>query len=162
LTFQEIGRQLGTSPKAVADMLRRMTPPQRPGILCRACGAAIGSTGVRHRDAGTTLCPICVTQDPRATFGQRLKAFRLAADLTRKQLSQLSRVDPEKIRAYEMGLLVPEDRAREKLARALGLTVKQLTSGEQLNGHTGPAQAAAAVNPRRWSAAYTGFHRATS
>jgi hypothetical protein len=128
LTSAEIGWRLGISPKTVAVTLRWIAQPRR-SIPCAGCGRAIESACVPTRDDGHTYCLACVDKDPKATFGQRLKAFRLAAGLTLAELARRSGVVPDNVRWYELGTIYPRDASRAKLALAMGLTLEQLGRG---------------------------------
>jgi transcriptional regulator with XRE-family HTH domain len=70
-----------------------------------------------------------VDRNPGATFGQRLKAFRLAAGLTKAELGKRARVFATAVGSYEAGRQYPRDARRERLAKALGVTVERLGVG---------------------------------
>ena len=79
LSLPAIGRRLGVTFQCVQRTLRRMTK-ERPGrVPCCACGEDIVSPGACASDHGQALCLRCLAERPDAPFGQRLRAFRLAA-----------------------------------------------------------------------------------
>ena len=43
---------------------------------------------VANKTAQDTYCLRCLAKHPKATFGERLKAYRVAAGLTRKELAR--------------------------------------------------------------------------
>jgi transcriptional regulator with XRE-family HTH domain len=67
------------------------------------------------------LCLACLAKRPQATFGQRLKAHRLAAGLTLTGLEQRSGVDLSLISAYECDRSEPKWQTLAKLSRVLGV-----------------------------------------
>jgi DNA-binding XRE family transcriptional regulator len=73
------------------------------------------------RDAGKALCLPCLAGHAAAGFGQRLKAFRLAAGLLQKELARKAGVWEEMIRRYEQGQFRLRPATLARLARALGV-----------------------------------------
>ncbi|MBV9125595.1 MAG: helix-turn-helix transcriptional regulator, partial [Planctomycetes bacterium] len=55
------------------------------------------------RDAPTALCLKCLTKQPEAPFSQRLKALRLAANLTKFELAKKAGMTNGMISLYEKG-----------------------------------------------------------
>jgi transcriptional regulator with XRE-family HTH domain len=86
----------------------------------------IVSAALLPREVGHAVCVPCVDTDPGATFGQRLKAHRLAAGLTILELAQRAKVSPGSIQSYERGASDPLDKTRARLAAALGVTLEWL------------------------------------
>ena len=87
LPLVEIGRKLGCTRQAVQQLLR---PPGAsralPTLVCAACGAILGSApGPRAR--ASPLCLPCLARRPRATSGERLRAYRIARGLSRQSLA---------------------------------------------------------------------------
>jgi transcriptional regulator with XRE-family HTH domain len=97
----------------------------------------IDPVGVSPREARNTLCLICVSKGPEPTFGQRLKAFRLAVAMTRKELSRLACLSESMIRYYEGDWGTPTAEGAEKLAAALGLTMEVLGGDHFVPGKRG-------------------------
>jgi transcriptional regulator with XRE-family HTH domain len=121
LTLESIAQKLGVSRQAVWSLLN--TRPQRTkarALTCRGCGALIVSAGALRADGDTALCLDCVEADPDVSFGQRLKALRLAAGLTRSELAVQSGIAPGSIRAYEDERRTPHLRSIARLASLLG------------------------------------------
>jgi transcriptional regulator with XRE-family HTH domain len=121
LTLKEIARRFGVSKQAVWSLLN--SRPQRTAaraVPCTGCGTMIVSPGALRRDAATALCLDCLRTRPDATFGQRLKALRLAAGLSRTELARQVDMAPGSLSAYEAGLRRPQRRSAVRLARALG------------------------------------------
>jgi Rrf2 family protein len=126
LSLGEIGRELGVSRQAVHSALttKRQVPDR--SCACAGCGAVIVSDALLPRERGHAFCVTCVDTDPAATFGQRLKAHRLAAGLTILELAQRSKVFPGCIPTCERGAIDPLDKTRARLAAALGVTAERL------------------------------------
>ena len=95
-------------------------------MTCRACGTAIASAGVVPRDDGDFLCLLCLRLKEDATFGQKLKAFRVAIGVTRGELVQMAGLPSNSVQHYEEDRKRPQLSSREKLAQALGITVEVL------------------------------------
>ena len=69
----------------------------------------------------TVWCLACLAKRLQATFGQRLKAHRLAAGLTLTALERRSGVDLSSISAYECERSQPKWETLAKLIRILGV-----------------------------------------
>jgi transcriptional regulator with XRE-family HTH domain len=121
LTLAEIARRLGVSKQAVWSLLnQRARRTASRAVPCCACGALIVSPGALRRDADAALCLPCLRARACVPFAIRLKALRLAAGLSRTQLSQRSGVAAGSLRAYEDGLRKPHARSATRVARVLG------------------------------------------
>jgi transcriptional regulator with XRE-family HTH domain len=121
LTLAEIGRRLGVTRQAVFDVLaRRLHPPAEPAVPCAGCGAPITSAGAIPSDAGRALCLPCLASRPEAPLGVRLKAFRLAAGLTKVDLARRLGLTPAAVHQYEMGRREPRWQNLVPLIRVLG------------------------------------------
>jgi transcriptional regulator with XRE-family HTH domain len=64
---------------------------------------------------------------PQASFGERLKAFRMAAGVSQLELALKIGVEPNQERTWEYGQKHPNEQELEMLAKALELTVQELT-----------------------------------
>jgi transcriptional regulator with XRE-family HTH domain len=82
----------------------------------------------------------CLETSHEPTFGQRLKAFRLASGLTRVEMARAARMFPSSVKAYEEDLNFPRPSRRAVLARALGLTVERLGTGRPVPGKRPPGR----------------------
>jgi DNA-binding CsgD family transcriptional regulator len=102
LSLAEIGARMGCTKQAVYQLLQKMKVIRAPEyITCRKCGASIcptrrGMWTVRH-----ALCLSCLDGNPKAGFGQRLLAFRLARGMTSEELASCLGEKPETVRAWE-------------------------------------------------------------
>jgi DNA-binding XRE family transcriptional regulator len=59
-----------------------------PGICCASCETVIVKGRGPWLHNGPVFCLPCLAKTPEAPFGQRLKAHRLAAGLTLRQLGK--------------------------------------------------------------------------
>jgi transcriptional regulator with XRE-family HTH domain len=140
LTLKEIGRRLGITPSAVFWTAMVARRPQRRSVPCCACRSSIVSAGILPRDREGTFCVPCLARSPQATFGQRLKAFRLAAGLTRTELARRAGINLAGVLQYEDDRFFPRARRHAALARALGLTPEQLGRGAPVPGKRPPGR----------------------
>jgi transcriptional regulator with XRE-family HTH domain len=127
LTLEEIGNRLGVCRQGAAYLLAPLREP--PAVDCRRCGAALNSPGATSRDAGKALSLPCVGKCPEASFGERLKAFRLAAGLSQSELARKAGVWPSIIHKYELKGHRLRPGALARLARALGVPAEALKRG---------------------------------
>ena len=70
-------------------------------VRCRACRAAICKMRQGFWLARPALCLDCLAKVPSAPFGERLRAFRLAAGLTVGELAGLVGVTASALHWYE-------------------------------------------------------------
>jgi transcriptional regulator with XRE-family HTH domain len=88
LTYDEIAARLGITKQAVHSLLKSANLWQRPrGISCLECGKEVMPGGLGIKPSTRALCLDCLAKHPEATFGERLRAFRLAAGLTVQELA---------------------------------------------------------------------------
>jgi transcriptional regulator with XRE-family HTH domain len=121
LTLSEIGRRLGVTRQAIHDALAQLRRPlPRRSVPCAVCRADIVSAGALATDQGQALCLRCLASRPQAALGVRLKAFRLAAGLTKAELAQRAGVSPMAIHQYETGSREPRWRHLTPLVVVLG------------------------------------------
>jgi transcriptional regulator with XRE-family HTH domain len=120
LSLAEIGRRLGVSRQSVQVTLRAMARPAVRTVACSACGAAVVSEGALPSDAKAALCLRCLGRRPGTPFGQRLKACRLAAGLTKADLARRAGFRPQMLRHYETGLREPRWTQLARLVAVLG------------------------------------------
>jgi len=128
LSLPEIGRCLGITHQAVAAVLRniRMTRARVRSVACAGCGEPIISAGCLPSDRGKALCLGCLAQRPEAPFGQRLKAFRLAAGLTKAELGSRCGLPSSALCKYEGQGVTPYIAAALRLVEALDVSLKAL------------------------------------
>jgi DNA-binding XRE family transcriptional regulator len=136
-SLAKIGEHLGITRQAVHVTLRSIHRPNKRVVTCRRCKMPVDPHGVAPREAGQTLCLICTAKGPEASFGQRLKAFRLAVSLTRKELAGLAGLSESMIRYYEGDWGTPTSTGAQKLAQALGITVEVLGGDHFVPGKRG-------------------------
>ena len=63
----------------------------------------------------------CLARQPGATFGERLKAHRLASGLTQQELADATDTYPQEISCYERDETEPTWRTVAALVRVLGV-----------------------------------------
>jgi DNA-binding XRE family transcriptional regulator len=120
LSLTAIGRTLGVSHQCIQEMLQRMANPRVLSVPCCACGRSIISDGALPGDKDTALCLPCLAARPKAPFGQRLKAHRLAAGLTQSELADRAGISAKSIWHYESQGMEPRERNRARLVEVLG------------------------------------------
>lgn len=76
----------------------------------------------------------------RQMWGARIRAARLEAGLTHRQISKALDCDPSLIYKWESGIIAPKDTTRVALAALLGVDVDTLF--RYANGDDEPDQAA--------------------
>jgi hypothetical protein len=96
LSMPEIGRLLGITPQAVAVLLAHLEDagmmPRYP-VRCCACDRLIWADGLAPQN-GAAHCLRCLARQPDVSFGTRLKAHRLAAKLTQRELTRRAGLHP--------------------------------------------------------------------
>jgi hypothetical protein len=90
-------------------------------VHCTECSTVITQLHGVADNNRTVGCLTCLGKRPGATFGQRLKAHRLAAGLTLTALEQHSGVHLSLISDYECGRREPKWQTLAKLIRVLGV-----------------------------------------
>ena len=128
LSLSQIGYRLGMTAKAVHRTLRtieqaRVSPRSVP---CSACRRDIVSPGALASDRGSALCLECLGRRTGIPFGRRLKAFRLAAGLTKAELVIRCGFSRSAVWKYEDQGVTPYLPAALRLVEALGVTLKAL------------------------------------
>jgi hypothetical protein len=78
LSYRLIGQRLGVTRQCVHELLKKTDPVGLTWIACCACGRKIMRWRGTRPDP--VFCLACLPSD--ATFGQRLRAYRVAAGLT--------------------------------------------------------------------------------
>lgn len=119
LTYQEIGERLGISHQSVQQALQRTGNARLVPIRCRACAAIITRLRTVKDNNGPVYCLDCLPAD--ATFGQRLKALRLAKGLTLMALGEQTGMIWTLLSKYERDVIEPKCRSLVKLIRVLGI-----------------------------------------
>ena len=119
LTLADIAHRLRMSKTGVHQFVARV-PRVRP-IHCRECERLItrgepGLDNVKKRP----LCLRCLSRVPAATFGERLRALRLARGWSRERLARAAGLTWYAIRNFEREVGMPRYTTLVKLARVLG------------------------------------------
>jgi transcriptional regulator with XRE-family HTH domain len=122
LTHRQIGQRLGVSRQSVQQALRHTDQAKLVPIRCQECGAAISRMRTVHNNNGQVYCVGCLPNE--APFGQRLKAYRVAAKLTQAELAARIGVTPSAIHYWERGSRSPVSAKIAKLTAVLGAGLK--------------------------------------
>lgn len=126
LTYAEIGEQVGLTRQGVHKLLKVARGKVPPTICCMDCGTIVEPVIVLSPRATELYCPACLLKHPEATFGQRLRAFRLAKGLTREELGKRSGMTGSMMGKIEQGQKRPTALAMWAIARGLGVSVEAL------------------------------------
>ena len=119
LSLTEIGRKLGVSRQSVHQQLQRSGQTiRRPGILCCVCGRMLGPRLRTASERGSVHCTACLPLD--ATLGQRLRAYRVAAQLTPADLAARTGVPQPRIYSWECDQKHPLPHNIARLGQVLG------------------------------------------
>jgi transcriptional regulator with XRE-family HTH domain len=121
LSLSEIGRKLGLTRQRVQFILKYACHTRLVPVHCTDCGTVVTQLHGMANNNRTVWCLACLAKRPEATFGQRLKAHRLAAGLTLTALERRSGVHLSLISDYECGRREPKWQTLAKLIRVLGV-----------------------------------------
>ena len=108
----------------VGGVRERAARPKSAGagsLACRRCRRTITRGAAALGRYGPAYCLRCLARHPGATFGERLKAHRLAAGLTQQELADATGTYPQEISCYERDETEPTWRTVAALVRALGV-----------------------------------------
>ena len=119
MSHQAIGDGLGISHQRVCQILQRSGTSHHVPILCLKCKTLITEMRMVANNNGPVYCMDCLPPD--ATFGQRLKARRLAAGLTLEALAKQAGIHFQRIGNYEQGRKQPKWDTLAKLIRVFGV-----------------------------------------
>jgi transcriptional regulator with XRE-family HTH domain len=120
LTFQQIAAQLGVSHQYVQQVLKRGGTGWLVPICCHRCKAVITRMRTAYDRNIAACCLKCLSEQPESPFGERLRAYRLAAGMTRRELAAKARVGHASVVEYELGNKQPTLENLMKLIRLLG------------------------------------------
>jgi transcriptional regulator with XRE-family HTH domain len=98
-------------------------------VYCLECQGRIGSGPAGFTTNAPAYCLTCLARHRDANFGERLKAYRLAAGLTQRDLSEQAGVFVGRLTECESGRSVPQWRTVRKLVDALGLGLVDVVGG---------------------------------
>jgi hypothetical protein len=102
-------------------VLKRTNNMRLVPVHCTECGRVITQLHGVADNNRTVWCLAGLAKHPQVTFGQRLKAYRLAAGLTLIALERRSGVHLSLNSAYECGRSEPKWQTLAKLIRVLGV-----------------------------------------
>ena len=121
LTRRQIAQKAGVSPEWVRCILARHGLSVSLKVLqCNSCGAPVASGHKAHQKSAVS-CLACLAQRPGPPLAQRLRTLRLAANLSRAQLSARCGLSLAVLGIYERGEGLPSPESLSRLARALGV-----------------------------------------
>jgi transcriptional regulator with XRE-family HTH domain len=124
LTYEQIGERLGVSHQSVQQTLPRVGNARLVPIRCRNCETIITRLRTVQDNNGPVYCLDCLPGE--ATFGQRLKAQRLAKGLTLMALGERTGIGWNLLSKYERDLVEPKCSSLVKLIRVLGVALMAL------------------------------------
>jgi len=122
-SFQRIASKIGVSRQRASAIFRRALGikyrvPKQPDLRCSHCHVTIPRRGP-NLNVVRVLCLDCLSRYP-TTFGQRLRALRIAAGLSANALAKLAGVSVSLIILCEQTPHLPRPRSLVKLMTVLG------------------------------------------
>ncbi len=122
LSLAQVGSRMGCSRQAVHQLLRAIgATTDRPVVVrCPRCGAVAGRLRATGSLPPSSLCLACLARAPDAPFADRLRACRVAAGLSLRQLARRSGIRAPVLAGYEAYRALPSGTALGKLMAALG------------------------------------------
>jgi transcriptional regulator with XRE-family HTH domain len=121
LTLDGIAQRLGITPRRAAALLREAgIDPRASEVRCSSCRRVVARGAAGLRGNAPTVCVVCLAGTPGVSFGQRLRAYRLAAWLTQRQLADLAGLDAGTVWSYEQDETVPRGPRLARLVAVLG------------------------------------------
>jgi DNA-binding CsgD family transcriptional regulator len=122
LSFVQTAKLLGITLGGVRSALRKVGRKiERPVIVyCCACGAEIARWSDLSRAMTNGLCLACLAKRPEATVPQRLRAYRIAAGLSTRQLAERVGASQWVVTTAETGASRPSRALLARLAVVLG------------------------------------------
>ena len=115
----QVAEALGITRQGAHYLLVGRKPRRsRVPLHCPRCGAALGAVGLPGEEG---LCLPCLQRPGLVGVGDRLRAHRLAAGLSRAQLGRKADLAEATVGQLEHGENVPRPETLRKLAEALGV-----------------------------------------
>jgi DNA-binding transcriptional regulator YiaG len=134
MPWRDIGQRLGGITTQAAQQLAQDSGDDyehRHKFRCRACRTVIvSSVHAFTSNSQTAWCKACLAKRPTAPIGERIKTFRISADLTTAELSRRTGVSWDIIRNFERGKTQPMWHHLEKLLRFFGSELLPTFQGE--------------------------------
>ncbi len=121
LTYMQIGKRLGISHQSVQQTLHVSGNARLVPVRCRKCGTVITRLRTVRDNNGPVYCLDCLPRE--ATFGQRLKARRLANGMTLMALGKKTGLGWNLLSKYERDDVEPKYRNLIKLIQVLGVAL---------------------------------------
>jgi transcriptional regulator with XRE-family HTH domain len=89
-------------------------------VPCPCCGAVAARLPAGYHPPASALCLACLATRPDVPFGDRLRACRVAAGLSLRQLARRSGVGALTLAAYEANAKLPAGHGLAKLLEVVG------------------------------------------
>jgi transcriptional regulator with XRE-family HTH domain len=120
LTESLIAQELGCTKQNVSQLLKGQGVEPRYTLHCSGCNSVIAQGPITLRLNGSAHCLDCLQKLPAPTLGQRIKAYRIAADLTQAELAERIGVQLMTVSCWERNLKTPVWRTIASLITVLG------------------------------------------
>jgi transcriptional regulator with XRE-family HTH domain len=131
LSRRQIAERVGVTPEWVRCILAEHGLSVSLRILkCRQCGKTLTS-GHKAEQNPDVLCASCLSRHSGYSFGQRLRSLRLAANLSRAELSARCGLSQALLGNYERDEGQPTEESLGRLAQGLGVKVETVL-GEKI------------------------------
>jgi transcriptional regulator with XRE-family HTH domain len=103
------------------DRLFRALERPRPPVRCRTFAADLNPVAAGSEDDRAVFCLACLAHRPDASFGEQLRALRVAAGLSQVELGQRAGLSHSTVSKLESDRMRPRRRTQGKLSRVLGV-----------------------------------------
>jgi transcriptional regulator with XRE-family HTH domain len=139
-SFQRIASKIGVSRQRASAIFQRALGikyrvPKQPDLRCSGCHVKIPRRGP-NLNVVRVLCLDCLSRYP-TTFGQRLRALRIAGGLSANALARLAGVSVSLIILCERTPHLPRPRSLVKLMTVLGERLLRPSDGIRRRRETG-------------------------
>jgi transcriptional regulator with XRE-family HTH domain len=124
-TVQRIADHLGVPHQRVSRILKAAGVPPR-AVRCRECGTTILDRPHGAGACASVWCLACLRQHPEAPFGERVKAARLAAGFTQRQVAKQLGIDHSTIGKLEARRGQPDQQLRAAILRLFGAALMEV------------------------------------
>ncbi len=122
LSLAQLAARLGCTRQGAHYLLRAAGVEIARTVLvpCPRCGAVAGRIPARRGPPASALCRACLARSPGAPFGARLRACRVAAGISLKELARRSGLSATGLIGYDAGRVLPSGRCLAALLALLG------------------------------------------